>query len=218
MNRKEFKQKNLIVLASFYFVLILVSIFFMGPFVFGFVSSFKDNPTEWPPRFSTEQLKWKNWIGAYNLARQAGKSGFWGSFQPGKVLRMKVAYMVSDDASFSLPVAEVPKRQRFAGGQMLREERLAGDYIRAEIREISRKQREDGWEIVFEVILTNASEFEFERVPVDITIESGMRFLWADFAPNRIERRGKVQGWNNISGGVIPYVFYHYSRVFGENY
>ncbi|MFN7088848.1 MAG: carbohydrate ABC transporter permease, partial [Candidatus Paceibacteria bacterium] len=135
MNRKEFKKGKLIVLVSFYFVLIMVSIFFMGPFVFGFVSSFKDNPTEWPPRFSTEQLKWKNWVGAYNLARQVGKSGFWGSFQPGKVLRMKVAYMVSDVESFSIPVVEVPKRQRFAGGKMLRDERLAGNYIQVEIEE-----------------------------------------------------------------------------------
>lgn len=218
MDRKEFKKGKLIVLASFYFVLILVSIFFMGPFVFGFVSSFKDNPTEWPPRFSTEQLKWKNWIGAYKLAKQTGKSGLWGSFEPAKVLKMKVAYLLLDENSFSLPVVEVPKRQRFAGGQMLRDEQLAGDYIRAEIQELSRQHVEEGWEVVFEVRLTNASEFEFERVPLDITIESGMRFLWADLAPNRIERRGKVQGWNNISAGVIPYIFHQYNRVFGENY
>ncbi|MCX7882714.1 MAG: carbohydrate ABC transporter permease [Brevinematales bacterium] len=218
MKRKEWKKGRLVVLMSFYFVLLLVSIFFMGPFVFGFVSSFKDNPTEWPPRFSTEQLKWRNWKGAYFLARQVGKSGLWGSFDPGKVLRMKVVYFAQEETAITLPQGEVPKRQRFAGGQMLRDERLAGDYVKVEIREVERRQVREGWEVVFEVILTNASEFVFERVPLDMTVESGMRFVKADLAPNRIERRGKVQGWNNISSGVIPYIFHQYNRVFGENY
>jgi len=33
---------------SIYVLLMLFSLFFMGPLVFAFLSSIKDNPTEWP--------------------------------------------------------------------------------------------------------------------------------------------------------------------------
>jgi len=220
MDKKfQLSSNKWIIVLSFYIVLLLVSLFFMGPFVFGFISSFKDNPTEWPPRLTTAQLQPKNWSGAYSLAKQAGKSGFWGSFESFRKVVFEVTYAVEDESDIVLPSVEVPKRTRFAGGQMLRDERLAGDYMIASVREKERRKHgESNYYVTFEVIVTNLSEYTFERVPVDITVESGMNFVSATLAPNRIERRGRLQGWNNISGGVIPYVFHQYNRVFGENY
>lgn len=55
-----------------------------------------------------------------------------------------------------------------------------------------------------------------DRLPLDITLEPGVRFIAADLAPSRLERRGRVVSYDNLAAGSLGYIFHNYRRVFRE--
>ena len=66
--------------------------------------------------------------------------------------------------------------------------------------------------------IENVGDLRLDMVPLDLTVPMNQKYVTATIAPNRIERLGRTQGWNNIASGLFPYVFYNYARVFRENY
>ena len=58
-----------------YAFMLLMSLFFLGPFLMGVLSSFKDNPNEYPPRLLIPQLSARYIGAAYNLGVQGGGGG-----------------------------------------------------------------------------------------------------------------------------------------------
>ena len=64
--------------------------------------------------------------------------------------------------------------------------------------------------------LTPATVPEVDTLPVDITAPVNQRFVRSTLAPSRLERRGRVASFDNITPGALGYVFHNYVRVFNE--
>lgn len=205
--------------AAVYCFLLLLSIVFMGPFVFAFLSSLKDNPTEWPPSLLVNQLKPANWGASYRLARQGGGSGLWGGMGPGGSVEFEVTYWVPQGQEPAAPEIVIPRRVQGGAAASLRVEHWAADYVQVvEIGEVGREPHEEGLLATYRFRLVNTGEVALDTVPMDLTVPMRQQYVSATLAPNRIERLGRTQSWNNVSAGLFPYVFANYARVFRENY
>ncbi|MEW6047210.1 MAG: carbohydrate ABC transporter permease, partial [Bacillota bacterium] len=152
-----------------------------------------------------------------------GGSGWFGRFVPGAVVPFEVTYEVPQQLAardLALPKVQVPRRVPGAGAGAVRISPFAADFAEVSpVELVSRKAGADGTEIVtYRFTVRHAGGEAVERLPVDVEVPKGYRFVGATLWPNRIERLGRVQSWNSITPGVIPYVFYNYTRVFRENY
>ena len=203
-----------------YTLLLLISIIFMGPLLFGALSSLKDQPLEWPPRIETNQLKFHNWMGVYRSAKKGGGHGFFGEFTPGTEVPFEVTYRVQSGMEPVPPTVQVPRR--VAGTTVLvnRSEHYAADYTEiGPVQEITRKKLADGSLLVrYRFMIKHTGNMVLQQLPLDLTVPFGEVYAAATFDPNRIERQGRVQSWNNLTSGLIPYVFHNYHRIFNENY
>ncbi|MCF8009305.1 MAG: carbohydrate ABC transporter permease, partial [Halanaerobiales bacterium] len=217
---KRIKRKRWKNVIAIYIILLLFSILFIGPFLFGMLSSLKDNPTEWPPSLSSEQLQLKNWIGAFKLANSAGNKGLFGLFKSGKELSLEISYLFPEGIDVTLPEANIPKNIAGSGrGALEIDKKFATDYIKIDkIKEVSRKATKSGTKATFSININNPSKYDFNIVPLNVKVPYKVKYLDCTLDPNREERLGMVQSWNNISAGVIPYIFHNYNRVFTENY
>ena len=210
--------------ALVYVLLLTFSLFFMGPFLFAALSSLKDDPVEWPPRLDPPQIQPANWVAAWRLGKAGGGSGWFGSFGPGAQVPFEVTYFVPDGVEPQAPIVRVPRRVAGAGIGAVRPGAFAADYaIVSEVVETARKPAEmdgvSGQLVTYSfTIHHNGEDVVADRLPLDLEVPLRQTFHSATLAPNRIERLGRVQSWNNITPGVIPYVLYNYTRVFQENY
>lgn len=207
-----------------YTLLLVFSFFFMGPFLFATLSSLKDNPLEWPPRLDPPQLRPSNWAAAYRLGKAAGGSGLFGQFAPGGEVPFEVTYFVPEGVEAQPPIVRIPRRVAGAGIGAVRPGAFAADYaIISEPVETGRRpwtEAEAAGELVTYAftIRHNGEDAAVDRLPMDLEVPFQQTFHSATLTPNRIERLGRVQSWNNAAPGLIPYVFYNYTRVFQENY
>lgn len=215
----KIRRRRWLNVGAVYLLLLIFSILFMGPFFFGAISSLKDNPTEWPPTLKTAQLSPKNWLGAYKLAKQGGAGGFFGQFKPGQEVKMVVTYKYPAGKEIVPPQVTVPVRRGIGRAALNPNRKLAGNYIKIkQVEEIKRDIKDDGNYVSYRISIINPSEYLFEVVPLDIKVPYKVEYVSGTLEPNREERLGMVQSWNNITGGVIPYIFQNYNRVFKENY
>lgn len=73
-----------------YAFMLLMSFFFLGPFLMGLLSSMKDDPNEYPPRLLIPQLS-AQYVGrAYDLGVQGGGGGWQGGLHPGRTVTFDV--------------------------------------------------------------------------------------------------------------------------------
>ncbi|AZR74947.1 ABC transporter permease [Anoxybacter fermentans] len=203
-----------------YLLLLIFSIGFMGPFLFAALSSLKDDPLEWPPRITVNQLKLSNWIAAYKLGKAGGGGGFFGAFAPGAVVPFEVTYKVAPGKEPVVPEVVIPRRIPGSAAAALLLKEFAADYAEvSEIKEVEREVLEDGSTLVtYRFEIRHTGDIVIDRLPLDITVPFKQIFVKGTLDPNRIERLGRVQSWDNITSGVIPYIFHNYHRVFSENY
>ena len=217
---KKIKRKRWRNVIAIYVILLMFSILFIGPFVFGMISSLKDNPTEWPPSLTADQLKLENWIGAYKLAESAGDTGLFGKFESGRSTTIQVSYLFPEGMEVQKPQASIPKNIAGSGrGALDLDQKFATNYMEiSKIEELSRTDLDNGTKATYSITISNPSQFDFDEVPLNVQVPYKVEFLEGTLEPNREERLGMVQSWNNISAGVIPYIFHNYNRVFTENY
>ena len=216
----KIKRRRWTNVGAIYLILLVFSVIFMGTFLFAALSSLKDNPSEWPPTIKTEQLSLKNWTGAYTLARQGGGGGFFGELKSGHEVSFQVTYKYPAGTRIVPPQVTVPKRLRGAGRAALELDReFTADFVKIKpVEEISRTTVKDGTQVSYRIAIVNSSQKDFNELPLDLLVPYEVDFLSAAPSPNRIERLGRVQGWNNLVSGVIPYIFHNHFRVFNENY
>ncbi|MGE5575647.1 MAG: carbohydrate ABC transporter permease [Syntrophothermus sp.] len=207
-------------MGAIYLFLLILSILFIGPFFFAFLSSIKDDPLEWPPKLSINQFKFKNLAAAYQLGRAGGGGGFFGEFTPGARIPFEVTYKVEPGQEPSVPEVAIPRRVSGYAAAALQVKHWAADNTTvSKVREAGRKVLEDGSTLVtYRFEIAHTGKASVDRLPLDITVPHGQLFVNATLEPNRIERLGRVQSWNNLTSGVVPYVFYSYHRAFRENY
>lgn len=213
------RQRRWANVIAIYGFLLLFSIVFMGPFVFALTSSLKDNPTEWPPSLAVNQLMPKNWLAAYGLAKEAGGKGLSGGFAPGGRVTFEVTYWTGHGQEPAPPEVVIPRRVPGGAVAALRVKDYAADYMEVlDLREVGREPVADGVLTTYTFTLVNQGELRLDPVPMDLTVPMRQQFVSATLTPNRIERLGRTQGWNNVTAGVFPYIFFNYARVFKENY
>ncbi|HPT84064.1 MAG TPA: carbohydrate ABC transporter permease [Limnochordia bacterium] len=215
----ELKRRRWANVAAIYCFLLLFSIAFMGPFVFALLSSLKDNPTEWPPSLVVNQLKPSNWTAAYRLAKEGGGSGLFGGFGPGGELSFEISYYTPPGQEPAPPEIVIPRRVVGGAVQALRVEYWAADYVQVvNLEEVERQPAGEGLLTTYRFTLRNTAGVALAEVPMDLTVPMRQQYVAATLTPNRIERLGRTQSWNNVSAGLLPYVFANYARVFRENY
>jgi len=147
VDQKSKEEINLVIkrrrwanVGAIYLLLLVCSIFFMGPLLFGAISSLKDNPTEWPPSIKAEQLSPKNWVGAFRTAQQGGAGGFFGELKAGHELSFEATYKYSTGETIVVPQVIIPKRVGGTGRRALDLDRLfAADFVEIKpVEEVSR--------------------------------------------------------------------------------
>ncbi|MEF2276823.1 carbohydrate ABC transporter permease [Deinococcus sp. YIM 134068] len=90
-----------------YLFMLVMSLFFIGPFLLGTISSVKDNPNEYPPRLIIPQLT-PRYIGtAYDLGVQGGADGWNGGLLPGRSVTFDVSVRSPQDAPQAPPTASL---------------------------------------------------------------------------------------------------------------
>ncbi|UBV45446.1 ABC transporter permease subunit (plasmid) [Deinococcus taeanensis] len=73
-----------------YAFMLVMSFFFLGPFLMGLLSSMKDDPNEYPPRLLIPQLSVASVRQAYALGVQGGADGWNGGLRPGRTVTFEV--------------------------------------------------------------------------------------------------------------------------------
>lgn len=207
-----------------YALLVIFGTLVLGLFYVAFTASLKDNPLEWPPDLAPAQLSPANWSAATRLGAQGAGNPWLGGFEPGRSLDFDVTYFVPDGVSFSAPEAEVPAR-RFSARLVTPPRRpLAADYTSFDMTEANREPASlddaSGEAVTYRFTFQHDGEGPMvQLLPFNLTLErdpwrEGVRVLSATLPPDRIERRGRVASWDNLSPGFIGYTFKNYVRVF----
>ena len=86
-----------------YAFMIVMSFFFLGPFLMGVLSSVKDNPNEYPPRLIVPQLTGQSIRRAYDLGVQGGNDGWNGGLKPGRSVSFETSVASPKDAPQDAP-------------------------------------------------------------------------------------------------------------------
>lgn len=218
--RRRWARAGLVYLAMLFFAVVL-----LGPILFAAVSSVKTNPLEYPPTLNVPQLSPANWSAAARLGA-AGEGGRWfGGFAPGAEVPFRVTYFVPEGQTAEAPEVAVSRR-RSGGLQAAQQIEFAADY--AEVRapeEISRTpttfpvrgEETAGEFITYGFTITYPGEGpEVATLPLDVTAPVGQVYADATLSPSRLERRGRVASFDNVTPGALGYVFRNYVRVFDE--
>ncbi len=92
----------------------------------------------------------------------------------------------------------------------------ADEAVVSKVREVSRGKVDGRVRVTYEWEIRHTGELTYDRLPMDVEVPLYQKFVSATLAPNRLERLGRVQSWNNVTSGIIPYVFYNYHRVSGR--
>lgn len=206
-----------------YLALILFSIVFVGPLLLGTLSSLKTQAVEYPPRLVFEQLNPRNWAAAFRLGAAGSGNGFTGGFAPGANVPFEISYLVPAGQAAVTPEVEIPRRRPGLGAGVVREPVYAADHARV----LDLRQTADTPAVLTDGSPARRVSYSFrvvydgqgppaDRLPLDVTVPVRQVFASSTLDPTLIERRGRVQSFENITPGVIGYVFRNYARVFGE--
>lgn len=221
MSPREAARRRWARVAWAYGLLLGFGVFFVGPFLMGFLASLKPNPLEWPFTLRFAQVSPKNWMAAWRLG-QAGSGDPWlGGMRPGREVVLEVAYFWPENAPPPLQ-ATVPRRRPGAGMGAVFETPYAADHVRLLPPELleqrpARLGEEEGYLYRFRLRLTYPGDGPFlERVPLDLEVPRGVQYVGGTLDPTRLERRGRVASWDNVVPGLLGYVFHNYVRAFRE--
>lgn len=204
-----------------YGLLLGFGVFFVGPFLMGFLASLKTDPLEWPFQVRFPQVSPKNWAAAWRLGREGSGDPWLGGMRPGRAASLEVAYFSPGGEEPRL-LAEIPRRKPGAGMGAVFETPYAADHVRLEgptlvERRPARLGEVEGEVFRYRLRLAYPGEGPFlERVPLDLEAPRGVVLVGATLDPIRFERRGRVAGWDNVVPGFLGYVFHNYVRAFRE--
>ena len=174
------------------------------------------------------QLSPGNWSAAAQLGVAGAGDRLWGGFAPGAEVPFEITYFVPEGQVPEAPEIVVPKRRPGGGLGAVVDIDYAADYaVLSSVDELGREPGEirDGEDTIpgqfvtygFTVSYPDANESpEIDRLPVDITAPRGQQFVRSSLTQTRLERRGRVASYNNITPGVLGFTFNNYRRVFSE--
>lgn len=210
-----------------YGTMLVLAVFFIGPFYVAYLGSLKDNPLEWPFRYSFAQTQPKNWLAAWRLGQLGAGNPWTGGFAPGAEIPFQISYFVPEEQEPEPPTVTVPTRRAGAGLGAIFDEIQAARYAQVSVvQEVSRRLAVMGGRSG--QIVTYAFTIRYPRgdsaarlptvprLPLDVEAPRGQQYYAATLDPNRLERRGRVASWDSAAPGFLGYVFRNYLRVFNE--
>jgi multiple sugar transport system permease protein len=92
MSPQEAARRRWARVAWAYGLLLAFGVFFVGPFLMGFLASLKTNPLEWPFTLGFPQVRPKNWAAAWQLGQKGSGDPWLGGMRPGREVVLEVAY------------------------------------------------------------------------------------------------------------------------------
>lgn len=227
-----------------YGIMLLLGVLFIGPFYVAFLGSLKDNPLEWPFRYSFAQVLPQNWAAAWRLGREGAGNPWLGGFAPGAKVSFDLTFFVPPDRAvptLRLQVQRegqsnlelgndpryldvvIPRRKAGAGLGAVFSEVYAADHGgfvgpgEMLSRAPGRFQGDPGLIVQYRFnIAYQGLGPTAPRLPLDVLAPAGVKFVGATLDPNRMERLGRVASWDGITPGWVGYVFRNYVRVFNE--
>jgi multiple sugar transport system permease protein len=209
-----------------YAVMLFLAIIFLGPILFAAVSSLKTDPLEYPPRLLIPQLQPKNWVAASRLGAAGAGDRLFGGFAPGAVIPFEITYFVRDGVATAPPEVVVPRCRHGAGPGAVLAMDFAADYAAVGDLRLARSEPAvrvvAGDEVPGELVtfaFTIAYRGEgprVDRLPLDITAETGMIYADSTITASRLERRGRTASFEHAAPGLFGYVLRNYVRVFTE--
>jgi multiple sugar transport system permease protein len=210
-----------------YLLMLIFSLAFLGPLLFATISSLKPDPLEYPPTLRPPQLAPANWAAAASLGRQGAGAPLWGGFAPGGEVSFELTYFAPEGVEPAPPEVVVPRRRPGAGLGAVQRIEYAADH--AEVTGVEEVRRQpgtltvdgevmDGQVVTYRVGVRYVGDGpRLERLPLDATAASrDLVFLRGTLPPTRIERRGLVASYDNVTPGALGYVFHNYRRVMDE--
>lgn len=207
--------------------MLIFSLLFLGPLLFATISSLKTDPLSYPPTLTPPQLSPANWAAAASLGRQGASAPLWGGFAPGAEVSFELTYFAPEGVQPEAPSVIVPRRRPGAGLGAVQRIEYAADYSEVTaVEEVSREAGTlsvgdeviDGQVVTYRVDVSYVGEGPLlGRLPLDATSASrDLVFLRSTLPPTRIERRGLVASYDNVTPGALGYVFHNYRRVMDE--
>lgn len=215
-----------------YSTLLFIATLMLGTFVVAFLASLKDNPLEQPFRFNFPQMQPANWSAAFQLGREGSDSPFFGGFAPEAEVLFTVTYAAPKEQALETPKVTIPRRRPGTGMAAAVTTDFAADY--ALVSEPVLVAEQQG--VAFSVKRGKKSLEQFghsktwsftiryegegptvSTLPMTIEVPRGQVLIASTLSPSRTERRGRVSAWDNVTPGVIGYVFRSYVRVYTES-
>ncbi|GGX59908.1 carbohydrate ABC transporter permease [Saccharospirillum salsuginis] len=222
------RRRQASTLVLMYGVLISIATVLLGTFLFALLASVKEDPLEQPFRFWFAQINPVNWAGAWEQGREGSGNAWWGGFSPGGEVTFHLTYAAPVGEELAAPAIEIPRRRPGTGMAAAVYTDFAVDYasdldIRREDGPLYEFTNKDGvteqwqqatWHVRFRY---EGEGPRIERVPFSSQAPRSQTLIDATLPPTRMERRGRVASWENVTPGVLGYVFNNYRRVFKES-
>ncbi|GEM86317.1 carbohydrate ABC transporter permease [Meiothermus granaticius] len=205
-----------------YGTMLALAVLFIGPFYVAFLGSLKDNPLEYPFRYTFPQIMPHNWAEAWRLGELGAGNPWLGGFKPGAQVPFEVSYFVPEGTEPVSPSVTVPTRRAGAGIGAVLEEVQASQYAKVSpVAEAGRSPAvldgQQGQIVRYRFTITYPGTGPTApRLPLDVEAPLSQRFYSATLDPNRLERRGRVASWDSATPGFFGYTFRNYVRVFNE--
>ncbi len=217
-------------LGLLYVVLLSFGMVFLGPLLFSTLMSLKVNPLDYPPSLSIPQLNPRNWAQAGRLGREGAGRPLLGGFAPGGEVSFAFEVVLPDSAESETPIDEgnavavtIPRRRPGAGLGAVIAIDYAADYAVQRLEVIGRSEIDTdvggGTLVTYRLRVTYPERPDaptIDRLPVEIELSPGVLFAAADLAPSRLERRGRIVSYDNVTPGSLGYILHNYVRVFRE--
>lgn len=193
-----------------YSLLIILAGFMITPLFYAFISSFRNNPLSWPPSVAVPRFWPPNWVAAWKLGVQGGKSGWTGGWALGGQVKLEVIFRYPKGTS----TPPLPRVQLLAPPY---ESGMPNPIpaTKVNVVEVRKKPSNGGVEIVYHVILTHQGDKTYPVLPLAVIGTKGAELVHATLPPDLVSPRfsGTYLTWKNVTPGAIGYVFNHYIRA-----
>ena len=218
--QRRAKRSRLARLAILYLVLLAVCTISLGVFAIAFVASLKGDALSNPAELSISQLQPKYWYRAGQLGLQSGDNVWSGGLAANDRFSFTLSYAMPEGKTAVTPKLKWPPRYtgvtqgiEITSPQLI-DTQKDFDYVEESGTLATGRT---GTKHTYQFSIINHTAESVEVVGVTASVPKGQVLVDSSLPPARIERRGRVAAWDNVSPGVMGFVFNNYQRVLADS-